>query len=111
MGDEFKLTAGDHFQSRLQVREESARPHLELNHGLQLVQSPVPLDGSIDVLVKTVDVHFLGHDAVTYGQLAKGIHDRRYIDAVRTLAGTGVATHTEPDGIASERIFSLAHLD
>jgi hypothetical protein len=44
-------------------------------------------------------------------QLAKGIHDGCHIDAIRTLAGAGMATHTEPDGVAPERIVSSPHLD
>jgi hypothetical protein len=111
VGDDVKLPTGDHFQPRLQVREESARAHLELNHGLQFVQPPVPLDGSINVPVKTIDIHFRGHDAVMDCQLAKGIHNGCHIDAVRALAGAGVATHAEPDGLAPERIVPSTHLD
>jgi hypothetical protein len=95
LGEQFQLSARDHFQARLQIGEKSSRPHLELNHRRQFVQPFVPFDGSINVPVKPENVHFRGGDAVTNGQLAKRIHDRCHVDAVGALAGAGMTQPTQ----------------
>jgi hypothetical protein len=110
-GNQLQLAAGKHFQTGLHVREQIARADFKLNQGFQFVQSAVPLNRLVDILVKPEDVRFRRRDALTNGQLPQGVHDSCHIDAVGALAGTGMASYAQPNGPAFQGLIPGTHLD
>jgi hypothetical protein len=74
------------------VGEDVTGTDLEPDHRFELVQSSVPPDGFVDVPVKPIDLLFGRWNALTDGQLAKGVHDGSNVDAVRALTGNGTKT-------------------